>query len=177
MVRGFSVSDVGPWSATLTWDPAPSGSGYIYVVSKAYAPPDKFGHFVRETSHIETGLAAATTYYAHIRTSCRNSVTSAWVTVQFNTPAPNENNLGLNPPCSVQAYPMETQRSVTVKVKGSNERFASVTLIDVLGRKIKEYTLVGDRLHIEVSTLAENIYFLRYNDALGRIQTLRFTKI
>jgi hypothetical protein len=176
LVRGLRVSGVSPYTATLSWDETAGSVGYQYVVSKTSTPPDKFGLFVTKPVHVADKLAANTTYYAHVRTSCHGALTSGWVTVQFNTPDPVENNLVTDPPFAVQSYPLDTEKWLTVKVRGSKEDTASVALTDILGRPIRTYTVEGDRIHIEVSALPSNVYLLRYNDALGRIQTMRFTK-
>jgi hypothetical protein len=177
LVRGFYVSDVTSSSATLGWDGVAKSEGYQYVVSKSQVPPDKYGHFTREPGHKETGLGAGGTYYTHVRNKCSGAQMSKWVTVQFNTPALAKD---LNVPVytfAVQLYPSVSDRSVTIKIKDSGEDTALVTLYNILGDKIKDYTLTGDRLHIEVGSLPAAIYYVRYNDARGRIQMMRFTKM
>lgn len=176
-VQGLHVSNVKSASAVLQWEAVSKSVGYQYVVSKTVVPPDKFGLFSKDPIKEVTGLAAGTTYYAHVRSSCPGTSLSRWLTVQFNTPSTSDDHMGITPTFAVQLYPTDAQWSVTVKVKGSEEDTASVLLSDVLGRQLGNYTLKGDRLHVEVGSLPPGIYFLRYNDRKGRIQTQRITRV
>lgn len=176
-VTGLYVTNVTESSARIEWEPVSKSVGYIYVVSKSGIPPDRFGRFAKETTHTEKGLASGATYYAHVRTSCQGASVSDWVTVQFNTPATIDKTTNfVNNTYAVITYPVQSDRSITIKIKGSTEDSASVSLWNVLGVQIKTYTLVGDRLHIEVGSLPTGIYFLSYNDALSRLQWFRFTR-
>jgi len=175
-VTGFHVTNVTPSSATLVWDDMPQAQGYIYLVSKSIVPPERYGHYIKEAKHIETGLASAATYYAHVRAKCVGAEVSKWSTIQFNTPPPKGANISYDNSFAVSVYPSQPDKSATVKVKGSIEGGASVWLEDVSGRGLDEYTMIGETLHIDVADLEPGIYYICYNDALGRIRWLRFSK-
>ena len=175
-ITGFRVTNVTPSAATLIWDNMSRAQGYIYVVSKSIVPPDHYGHYIKETEHVETGLGSARTYYAHVRAKCDGGEISEWSTIQFNTPPPQGLNLDYNYVFAVSLLPAQPDKSVTVKVKGSIEGNAVIWLEDISGRLINRYDMTGDAIHIDVSRLVPGIYFICYNDALGRIQWLRFTK-
>lgn len=176
-VSGMHVTAVGKGSAILKWDAAPSDVvGYQYVINTQQVPPDKYGLFTKDTVHRAKGLAAGATYYAHVRTACQGAQSSDWVTVQFNTPAPSRPDDFSDKVFAVTVYPSQTDRSVTVKAKGVLRDTASVRLFDMRGITIREYTLTGDRLNIEVGSLHPSIYYIRYLDDYGRMQILRFTK-
>jgi hypothetical protein len=174
-VTGLHVTEITAFSATLAWDASSGATGYLYAITKSSVPPGKYGAFTKETTHTDDGLKANATYYAHVRSSC-GAKRSSWRTVQFNTPAPDAHRIAGDSSFAIQVYPSQADLSVTIKVKGSEEGFAAVRLFDALGTSIKEYPLLGDRLHIEVASLPLGIYFLRYTDNQGRLEMLRFTR-
>lgn len=175
-LTGFHVTNVTPSSATLTWDDMSKAEGYIYLVSKSVVPPTGYGHFIKEARHVETGLGSAVTYYAHVRSKCSGAEISKWSTIQFSTPPPATTNIFYDKTFAVSVTPAKAERSVTIKVKGSIEGGASIWIEDATGRSIGEYTMIGESLYVEVASLEPGIYYVCYNDALGRIQWLRFTK-
>lgn len=175
-VRGFYVTDVTPVSARLVWEKDPLADGYLYAVSKNPIPPEKFGKYTKETDLIEVGLASGTTYYMHLRVKCHGTGISKWSTIQFNTPPPLNTAMLLENTFAFSVYPLQAERSVTIKIKGSNEMLATVWVMDMYGTEVGSYPLIGDRLHIDVATLPEGIYSVYYNDFYGRFQHTRFTK-
>lgn len=174
--RGFYVTDVTPSSARLVWENDPLADGYLYAMSKSLVPPEKFGRYIKETNLIEEGLASGTTYYVHLRVKCPGTGISKWSTIQFNTPPPYNTAIVMENTFAFSVYPLQAERSVTVKIKGSNEMLATVWVMDMYGKEVGSYPLIGDRLHIDVATLPEGIYSVYYNDFYGRFQHTRFTK-
>ena len=176
-VTGMHVTSVIKGTSIMKWNAVPSNVvGYQYVINNQQVPPDKYGLFTKDTVHIAKGLASGATYYAHVRATCQDAQSSDWVTVQFNTPAPPRPDDFSDKIFAVTVYPSQADRSVTVKAKGVLKDTASIRLFDMRGIVIKDYTLIGDRLNIEISSLPPSIYYIRYLDDYGRMQVLRFTK-
>lgn len=176
-VKGMYITDVTLSSAKLVWEETPLAEGYIYVVSKSPNPPEKFGKFVKEAGLVEKGIASGATFYAHVRTKCLGIGISPWSTIQFNTPALYNAQMTLDNTFAFSVYPLQAEKSVTIKIKGSNEFVASVWIQDMYGAEVGSYPLIGDRLHVDVAPLKEGIYTIFYNDFYGRLQWTRFTKV
>jgi hypothetical protein len=175
-VKGMYITNVTRSSARLEWAKNPLADGYIYVISKSANPPEKFGKFIKDAGLTEEGLASNATYYAHIRTKCAGTGISQWSTIQFNTPAPYNPNMTVDNSFAFSVYPLQADKSITIKIKGSNEQVASVWIQDMYGAEIGYYPLIGDRLHVDIATLNNGIYYICYNDFYGRLQWTRFTK-
>ncbi|MBL7719372.1 MAG: hypothetical protein JNL72_11090 [Flavipsychrobacter sp.] len=174
-VTGMHVTGVTSYGAQVQWN-GEATKGYLCVVTKSVVPPPRIGKFIKEPYFDATGLAAAATYYAHVRAVC-SSASSDWATVRFNTPAPADKMFELTETTfAVSAYPLLAEETVTIKVKGSSEPQASVFLRDVWGRTLETFTMFGDRIHVEVGKLPAGIYYACYYDALGRVQWMRFTR-
>jgi hypothetical protein len=176
MVQGMYVTNVMQGSIRLVWEKSADAEGYMYVVSKSSVPPEKYGKFTKETELTESGLAAGATYYAHVRIKCKGIGVSQWASIQFNTPAPYNKEVTLDNAFALLTYPSQADKSVTIKIKGSNEQVATVWVEDMYGTEVGYYPLVGDRLHIDVAPLKNGIYYICYNDYYGRLQWTRFTK-
>jgi len=85
-VTGLTVSAITSGSATLNWTAASGATGYEWAVTTSPAPPTS-GTLTSFTTASASSLAAATTYYAHVRTKCGSSY-SGWVTSSVFTTLP-----------------------------------------------------------------------------------------
>ncbi len=83
---GLAASSVTSSGATLAWSPVTGATGYRYVLDQLAATPTTSGTLTTATGYAASGLAAATTYYFHLRTQCGTD-TSNWVVTSFTTAA------------------------------------------------------------------------------------------
>lgn len=86
MPTNIMITNVGPNSAELQWDPVPGAAGFEYIIDNTPQAPAIAGVPIIYHRYVPTGLVSGTRYYAHLRTNCGGSAGySPWVTVQFTT--------------------------------------------------------------------------------------------
>ncbi len=84
--QNLSAGSIGVDGATINWGAAGSATDYEIAIDQTAAlAPSGTSTSLTGTSHNTTGLAAGTTYYAHIRTNCGGGNYSDWDTVSFTT--------------------------------------------------------------------------------------------
>lgn len=84
---GTSTTQIVNWAAIT------GATGYEWVVDMLATAPTGSGTGTTLTTFTATGLTAATTYYAHVRTNCGTS-NSTWTTIPFTT---GPSTAGCNP--------------------------------------------------------------------------------
>ena len=80
-----TASGITTTGATISWTAVSGAAGYQYTINTTAAAPATPGTATTATTVTVSGLASATTYYAHVRTSCSATDSSAWVTIPFTT--------------------------------------------------------------------------------------------
>jgi hypothetical protein len=65
----------------------------------------------------------------------------------------------------VEAYPNPVSHKLTVKVSGATGSSANVILTDVTGKTITTVTVTDDKAEINMSGLANGVYFVKYSDS------------
>lgn len=74
----------------------------------------------------------------------------------------------------VFAYPNPTRNSVQVKVSGSEN--GAVTLSDITGRVVYQSMLSGTEATIDLSKVADGVYFIKYTDNNSMTKTIKINK-
>ena len=100
---GTSTTQVVNWMAIT------GATGYEWVVNTTATAPTGSGTATTLTTFTATGLTAATTYYAHVRTNCGTSF-STWTTIPFTT---GPSTAGCNPVTGLTASAI-TASSATI---------------------------------------------------------------
>jgi hypothetical protein len=85
---GLVATNITDNSATLSWNPGTSVSGYEYVVDQTATAPIVSGTVTVDTFYNAMGLTFNTTYYLHVRNNCVAGNSSGWITISFTTPYP-----------------------------------------------------------------------------------------
>lgn len=72
----------------------------------------------------------------------------------------------------IQLYPNPAQKQITVNIPDSG---GSITITDILGRNMKQYSYYGQIMSIPVSDLSEGIYFLHYSGDYIPVKSIIFS--
>ena len=87
---GFTVTDLAPNSATVSWRRLISASSYDYIVDQSSTTPQASTGAVNTIDSFAslTGLTEDTWYYVHIKANCAGGEISPWSLDSFLTPVP-----------------------------------------------------------------------------------------
>ena len=87
---GFTLSNLTPSSATISWRRLISASNYDYIIDQTRDEPTASTGAVNtiDSSANLTGLAEDTWYYVHIKAHCAGGEMSPWSLDSFKTPVP-----------------------------------------------------------------------------------------
>jgi hypothetical protein len=76
---------------------------------------------------------------------------------------------------AVNAYPNPVQNKVSLQINGTIQTNASIEVADVTGKLLQHIKVTGNEMDIEMSNLAQGIYFIKYSDD-QQSQTLKISK-
>jgi len=109
------------------------------------------------TSCTLSGLTANSPYDVYVRTLCEGGTASAWSSVVNFTTSRSTGIDDVNA-ANVSLYPNPASSTVTLKgIEGK----ATVTVVDMNGRKAGEWTVNEGELTIDVTDMAQGAYFVR----------------
>jgi hypothetical protein len=158
-VTGVTVGSVTANSAVISWT-APTGATR-FVVNYGFQGFDQgtgsFDTVENATSCTLSGLTANTPYDVYVRTLCEGGTASAWSSVVNFTTSRSTGIDDVNS-ANVSLYPNPASSTVTLKgIEGK----ATVTVVDMNGRKAGEWTVNEGELTIDVTDMAQGAYFVR----------------
>lgn len=158
---GINATAITATSAMIGWTAVTGAQGYQYNATTSSTPPAG-GTYTTNNSGPMTGLTALTGYYAWVRTVCGTADTSAWASNQFTTTS-SVSSVGYNN-FSFEAYPNPVKNTLTVVALGNRTGDATVQVSDFTGKLVKTFTLNTSERHIDMSSVAPGVYFIRYAD-------------
>ena len=158
-VTNVTVGSVTANSAVISWT-APTGATR-FVVNYGFQGFDQgtgsFDTVENATSCTLSGLTANTPYDVYVRTLCEGGTASAWSSVVNFTTSRSTGIDDVNA-ANVSLYPNPASSTVTLKgIEGK----ATVTVVDMNGRKAGEWTVNEGELTIDVTDMAQGAYFVR----------------
>ena len=158
-VANVTVGSVTANSAVISWT-APTGATR-FVVNYGFQGFDQgtgsFDTVENATSCTLSGLTANTPYDVYVRTLCEGGTASAWSSVVNFTTSRSTGIDDVNA-ANVSLYPNPASSTVTLKgIEGK----ATVTVVDMNGRKAGEWTVNEGELTIDVTDMAQGAYFVR----------------
>ena len=157
-VTDVTVNSVTSNSAVVSWT-APAGATRFVVNYGTRGFDQGTGSFdtvENATSCTLTGLLANMPYDVYVRTLCDGNAASLWsVVAQFTTERAGIDDV-VN--AAISLYPNPASSTVTLKgIEGK----ATVTVVDMNGRKAGEWTVSNGQLTIDVTEMAQGAYFVR----------------
>ena len=164
---GLTASDIQEESITITWNNADVDGWNIQ-----YRPTG--GQLSTATattnSYTITGLTANTTYEIQVQANCGDGNLSDW------TQAINVTTTGIESwlENSVSLYPNPAKEYVDIRVDG-DLNVSMMEVYDVYGKLINTVNVVDNPTRINVSGLADGMYFVRVMTEKGMV-TKTFVK-
>ena len=157
-VTGVAVTDVTASTAVVSWT-APAGATR-FVVNYGMRGFDQgtgtFDTVENATRVTLTGLSPVTPYDVYVRTICGDGIYSSWSAVaQFETGTTGIDDVTS---AAISLYPNPASSTVTLK---GIEGMATVTVVDMNGRKAGEWKVTDGSLTIDVTEMAQGAYFVR----------------
>lgn len=159
----FSVTNITPTQATLSWNPVSAASGYEYAVTLTSTPPVS-SNVTTAFSELATGLTPSTPYFAHVRSRCGSNDVSPWTTRAFTTLSPTGvNNVNANA-VQLVAHPNPVQHTLTLQITGPANINGQVQVIDVVGKMVRQQVVSAGKTEIDMSSLPTGMYLVKYTD-------------
>ena len=170
MPTGVTASNIGAESITVTWDAATGVSSW----NIQYRPDG--GQLSSATSNTNsytiTGLTGGTTYMIQVQADCGDGNLSDWTLPISVTTTGIENWLSN----SVTLFPNPAKEVVNVQCKMNNVQIGGeLHLFDVYGKLLQIVPIISETTQINVSGLADGMYFVRVTTEEG-IVTKTFVK-
>ena len=159
-VQNLSVTDVTETSASVTWQPGPTGDSWQVVLTDA-AGTTVSDNVTSSTSASFTGLNTCTNYSVKVRTVCGDDNYSAFITASFKTTGCQGIDQAEGISCTI--FPNPATSATTVSVTGANGK-VRISVVDMNGRTVATETLEcsDDCVKtMEVDHLAQGAYFVR----------------
>jgi hypothetical protein len=165
---GLTASDIQGESFTITWNNNPNVSSW----NIQYRPEGGQLSTASSTtnSYTLTGLANNTTYQVQVQANCGDGNLSDWSPAITVTTTGIENWLDN----SVALYPNPAKEYVDIRVDG-NLNVTMMEVYDVYGKLINTVNVVENPTRINVSNLADGMYFVRVTTEAGMV-TKTFVK-
>ena len=164
---GLTVTDVQSESISVTWDNAA-----VLRWNVQYGPVG--GTLASATastnSYTFTNLNPLTTYQIQVQAVCEEGNVSEW------SPAVEATTTNLNSYLenNVTLYPNPAKEFVDVRIDG-DLNVTGMEVYDVYGKLINTINVIDNTTHINVSSLANGMYFVRVTTEQGMV-TKRFVK-
>ena len=159
-VQNLSVTDVTETSASVNWQPGPTGDSWQVVLTDA-AGTTVSDNVTSSTSASFTGLNICTNYSVKVRTVCGDDNYSAFITASFKTTGCQGIDQAEGISCTI--FPNPATSATTVSVTGANGK-VRISVVDMNGRTVATETLEcsDDCVKtMEVDRLAQGAYFVR----------------
>jgi len=167
---GLFVSDYDAENITLIWDNNDAVESWnvryrvqgdeIWTTEVAYEPV-----------HAIHGLMPNTTYEMQVQANCGGENLSDWTATVAQTTLDGINNYLES---NVTLYPNPAKEYVDVRIEGDVNVIA-MEVYDVYGKLINTINVIDNTTHINVSGLANGMYFVRVTTEQGMV-TKRFVK-
>ena len=165
---GLAATDIQGESITITWDNDPNVSSW----NVQYRPEG--GQLstasTQTNSYTLTGLTNSTTYQIQVQANCGDGNLSDWTQAINVTTTGIENWLDN----SVALYPNPAKEYVDIRVNG-DLNVTMMEVYDVYGKLINTVNVVENPTRINVSNLADGMYFVRVTTEAGMV-TKTFVK-
>ncbi|MCW3120909.1 MAG: Fibronectin type domain protein [Flavipsychrobacter sp.] len=159
------TTTAGPHNVSVTWPAVTGAMGYEYVVNTTMTDPAGAGTAATTNTVNATGLTASTPYYVHTRTKCGSSTYSPWSAAKsFSTSVSTGINMVNSDDFFLRTYPNPVANSLTVEVNGGELSSATLQIMEVDGRIIKNVSLLDNATSVELSNLHSGIYIVKYAD-------------
>lgn len=155
-------------SVVITFTNANGATHTEFVFDSSATPPSGAGIPMSVPFVHFTALTPGKQYCLHTRSVCWGTDTSAWVTKCFTTTTVSVDNLQK----AINAYYPNPVKDV---LHISLEEEAMITLIDISGRELSHTQSSGKQAVVNMSNLAEGIYFIRCKGPTGS-ETIRVLK-
>jgi hypothetical protein len=166
---GVTTSGVTHESITVSWNAASGVSSW----NIQYRPVG--GQLSSATtntnSYTITGLQPETTYEIQVQANCGNGNVSEWSATTSATTTVGIDSWLDN---SVSLYPNPAKEYVDIRVDG-DLNVTMMEVYDVYGKLINTVTVIDNPTRINVSTLADGMYFVRVTTEKGAV-TKTFVK-
>ena len=129
-----------------------------------------FAYPINTNSYTITGLTENTTYQVQVQANCGDGNLSDW------SSAISVTTVGINSwlESSVNLYPNPAKEYVDIRVDG-DLNVSMMEVYDVYGKLINTVTVVDNPTRINVSNLANGMYFVRVTTEAGKV-TKSFVK-
>ena len=159
-VTGVTAANITVNSAQISWM-APDGVDNFELEYGASGFDVGYGTTVRAsgTSTTLTGLTPGILYDVYVRSICAEGVYSIWSNAtSFETPDDGTEGIDEIGAANIALYPNPASTSVTLT---GLERGTTVTIVDMNGRAMGEYTANSNTLTIDLTGYAKGAYFVR----------------
>ena len=159
-VQNLSVTNVTETSASVTWQPGPTGDSWQVILTDASGATVS-DNVTSETSANFSGLSLCTNYTVKVRTVCDDDNYSAYTTANFKTLGCE--GIGDVEGISCSIFPNPATSSTTVSVSGVNGK-VRISVVDMNGRTVATETLEcsDDCVKtMDIDNLAQGAYFVR----------------
>jgi hypothetical protein len=167
---GLDTTNVANEVISITWD----ANANVVNWNVRYRPQN--GQWTSATANTNgytiTGLTGSTTYEIQVQANCGDGNVSDWSASLFVT----TKNVGISSwlENSVALYPNPAKEYVDIRVDG-DVNVTSMEVYDVYGKLINTVIVVENPTRINVSNLANGMYFVRVNTEAGAV-TKTFVK-
>ncbi len=164
---GLTAGDITGESIAISWNASANAESY----NIQYSPQGGSISSASSTtnSYTITGLAQNTTYQIQVQANCGNGNLSGWSQPISVTTTGIESHLAN----SIALYPNPAKEYINVECTMSNVK--SVEVIDVYGKVINTVNVIDNPTRINVSGLANGVYFVRVTTDQG-VATKTFVK-
>ena len=166
---GLNTTDITKESVKVIWDYVEGVTWHIQYRQGdgAFSTAD-----ANTNSYVITDLNPETTYEIQVQADCGNGNVSAWATTTATTLADGVNNYLEN---SVVLYPNPAKEAINVQCTMNEWNGATIEVLDVYGKLLQTLKADSEITQINVSNLANGMYFVRMTTEQG-VVTKRFVK-
>ena len=162
---GVTATNITGEGATITWDANANVSSW----NIQYGPQG--GQLTSATtstnSYVITGLTPSTTYNVQVQAVCDGNNASDWSAIYSFTTTTGIHSWLEN---SVKVFPNPANDFVNVQCTMYNVQFgADLHVFDVYGKLVQTVPMTGETTAINVSSLADGMYFVRVTTEAGTV--------
>ena len=168
---GLTTSSITKESITVSWD---NVEGITWNVQYRTGNGPFTPVYATTNTYVVTGLTPETTYEIQVQAVCSDDNKSEWATTTATTLPDGVNSYLEN---SVVLYPNPAKEVVNVQCTMNNVQWkgAVIEVLDVYGKLLQTFKADSEIAQINVSNLANGMYFVRMTTDEG-IVTKRFVK-
>ena len=170
---GLYVSTYDSESITLMWEDYENVNSWNIRYAEQGGTPQIQTSYTN--SYVITGLIPETTYEIQVRADCGDDNVSAWTEMFTITTLPDAVNSYLEN--SVVLYPNPAKEVIHVQCTMNDAQWegATIEVFDVYGKLLQTFKADSEITSINVSNLANGMYFVRMTTGQGMV-TKRFVK-